>query len=342
MASYRKSDEKFQDTLEIGDYTVSFDFSKKKLRIVFMGTPSFAVPVLEGLIQNYEVVMVVCQPDRKKNRRGEVIMPDTKVIALENGILVFQPENIREDYARILAMKPDMIVTCAYGQFIPKEIIDYPKYGCINVHGSLLPSYRGGAPIHWALIHGDKVTGVTIMKTSLKMDAGDVIRMRSTSIEDDENLESLYERLSYLGRDLLLETIPTIVDGTAIYTKQDEEKVTFALNVSKEDERIDFNKSNLEVYNLIRGLSPVPGAYCFLHSKRMKVYQAKIDRHEYKGVPGEIVSVSSDSFTVLCGDGAIKFLDIGLEGKKRCLVKNFLNGVNHNELLGKVLNCEKE
>ena len=339
MASYRKCDEKFQDTLEIGDYTVSFDLSsKKKLRIVFMGTPSFAVPVLEGLIQNYEVMMVVCQPDRKKNRHGEVIMPDTKVVALENGISVFQPEDIRTNYMPILELMPDMIVTCAYGQFIPKEIIDYPKYGCINVHGSLLPSYRGGAPIHWALIHGDKVTGVTIMKTSLKMDAGDIILKKSTSIDDDENLDSLYERLSYLGRDLLLEAIPTIVDGSAVYTKQDEEKVTFALNVSKEEERIDFHKSNLDVYNLIRGLSSVPGAYCFLDSKRMKVYRARLDSKNYEGKIGEIVSICDDSFSVLCGTGAIEFLDIGIEGKKRCLVKNFLNGVNRDEWLGKVLN----
>ncbi len=345
MATYRKGqDFSKNEEINLGDYTISFDNIRKEenLRIVFMGTPSFAVPALKGLIENYEVVMVVCQPDRKKNRHGEVIYPEVKKVALEYEIPIYQPESIKDNYEKVLDCKPDMIVTCAYGQFIPKEIIDYPKYGCINIHGSLLPKYRGGAPIHWAMMNGDKETGITIMKTTLKMDAGDIIKQKSTFIKEDENLETLYERLSYLGRDLLLETIPTILNQTATYTKQDESKVTFALNVTKEEMKIDFNKKVIEVYNQIRGLSPIPGAYAFLEGKRVKIYQALITDKTFKGNPGKIVNIDEESIFVMCQDGAIKLIDIGIEGKKRCLVKDYLHGIHGKKLLGKVFNNEKE
>lgn len=345
MATYRKGqDFSKNEEINLGDYTISFDNIREEenLKIVFMGTPSFAVPILEGLIKNYEVVMVVCQPDRKKNRHGEVIYPEVKKVAIENKIPIYQPESIKNDYEKVLECKPDMIVTCAYGQFIPKEIIDYPKYGCINVHGSLLPKYRGGAPIHWAIINGDKETGITIMKTTLKMDAGDIIKQKSTLIKEDENLETLYERLSYLGRDLLLEVIPTILNQTAIYTKQEENKVTFALNVTKKEMQIDFNKKVSEVYNKIRGLSPTPGAYAFLEGKRIKIYQVLKTEKSFKGIPGQIINLDESSIFVMCQDGAIQLIDIGVEGKKRCLVKDYLHGIHEKNLLGKVFNNEKE
>ena len=252
-----------EDGFDIKDYRIDFNKeAKEKIKVAFMGTPSFAVPILEGLIENYEVVLVVCQPDRKKDRKGNVIIPETKKVAINNGIEVFQPLKVKDDYQVILDKNPDLIVTCAYGQFIPNEIINYPKFGCINVHGSLLPKLRGGAPIHWAIINGDKVTGMTVMSMSAKMDAGDIISQRSLEIGDDEILDSLYERMSILGRDLLLDTVPSILDGTAKYSKQNEDEVTFGLNVRKEEEKIDFSKTCLEVKNLVRGLNSVPGAYC--------------------------------------------------------------------------------
>lgn len=309
----------------------------KKLRIVFMGTPSFAVPILEGLIKNYEVLLVVCQPDRKKDRKGNMLIPETKGVALEYGIEVFQPLRVREDYQIILDKEPDMIVTCAYGQIIPKELLDYPKYGCINVHGSLLPKLRGGAPIHWAIINGEKETGMTIIKMSEKMDAGDIIRQGSLVIGEDEILDSLYERMSILGRDLLLETIPDIVDGTAQYVSQDESKVTFGFNVRREDEKIDFSKNGIQIKNLVRGLNSVPGAYTILDGKRMKVYQVSVlDKKYSNGKCGEIVEVDHDGMIVQCEDGFIKILEIALEGKKRCMVKDYFNGVKKESLIGKV------
>jgi methionyl-tRNA formyltransferase len=303
-----------------------------------MGTPSFAVPILEELIDNYEVVLVVCQPDRKKDRKGNVIIPETKRLAIEHNIDVFQPLKVRDEYQTILDYNPDMIVTCAYGQFIPKEIIEYPKYGCINVHGSLLPKLRGGAPIHWAIINGEKVTGMTVMSMSEKMDAGDIISQRSLEIEEDETLDSLYSRMSILGSELLLDTIPNILDGTAQYSPQEENEVTFGLNVKKEEEKIDFSKSCLEVKNLVRGLCSIPGAYCLMDDKRMKVYKVEIiDKKYVDGEYGEIVDVSDDAMIVRCGDGYIKILDIALEGKKRCMVKEYFNGIKKNILVGRVL-----
>lgn len=308
------------------------------LRVVFMGTPSFAVPVLEGLIDNYNVVLVVCQPDRKKDRKGNVIIPDTKRIAIEHNIDVFQPMKVKDEYQTILDYQPDIIITCAYGQFIPKDIIDYPKYGCINVHGSLLPKLRGGAPIHWAIINGFKETGMTIMKMSLKMDAGDIISQESLVIGEDEILDSLYERMSILGRDLLLKTMPSIIDGTYKYFKQSEDEVTFGYNVTKEETKIDFGKNAFEIKNLVRGLNSVPGAYCLLDDKRMKVFEAEIIDKRYDGQEyGKIDSVCDDGMIVCCRDGYVKILDIAIEGKKRCKVRDYFNGIDRFSLVGKVL-----
>lgn len=312
---------------------------KNQIRVVFMGTPSFAVPVLEGLIEHYHVVMVVCQPDRKKNRRGEVIVPDTKAVALEHDIEVFQPQKIRDEYQVIIDKKPDLIITCAYGQIIPDELILYPKYGCINVHGSLLPELRGGAPIHWAIIRGYKKTGITIMSMSSRMDAGSIICQKSLEIGDDEILDSLYQRMSILGRDLLLETLPSILDGTCTYTEQDEKKVTFGYNICREDEKIDFSKKGYEIKNLVRGLNSIPGAYCYLDDKRMKVYEVEVlnEKRNESSLFGEIVRVEVDGMIVSCGDGLIKIKEIGIEGKKRCLVLDYFHGIDSKKLIGKVL-----
>ena len=276
---------------------------KKNIKIVFMGTPAFAVPILKGLIEEYQVELVVCQPDRKKNRKGELIIPETKKIALENNIEIYQPEKIKNNYQVIIDKNPDLIITCAYGQIIPEELIDYPKYGSINVHGSLLPKLRGGAPIHWAIINGDKITGMTIMKMSKLMDAGDIISQEKIEIGENETLESLYNRMSLLGKKLLLKTIPSIINRTATYKKQDESKVTFGFNITKEQEKIDFSKTKEEIKNLVRGLNPIPGAYCYLEEKRMKIYEieivsAKKEYDKYKN--GEIISTEKDSIICKC------------------------------------------
>lgn len=301
-----------------------------------MGTPKFAVPILEGLIENYNVVMVVCQPDRKKDRKGNVEYPDTKKIALANNIEIFQPSNIREDYQRIIDVSPDIIVTCAYGQIVPDIILEYPKYGCINVHGSLLPELRGGAPIHWAIIRGYEKTGITIMDMVSRMDAGDIISQASIDIDENMILDTLYDKMSYLGKELLLETLPSVISGTCVRVKQDEDRVTFAYNVKKEDTRIDFSMPSKDIRNLVRGLNSIPGAYCYLDNKRMKIYEVEIlDKSNYNEY-GKIVRVDRDGFVCVTGDNLIKIRDLAIEGKRRCLASDYINGIEKEELVGKV------
>lgn len=317
--------------------------NKKDIKVVFMGTPSFAVPILKSLIENYNVALVVCQPDKEKDRKGKIIMPKTKELALDNNIEVFQPNKIKEDYQKIIDIAPDIIITCAYGQIIPKVLLDYPKYGCINVHGSLLPKLRGGAPIHWAIINGEKETGITIMDMSEQMDAGDIISQAKIEITPSTILDTLYEEMSLLGAKLLIETLPSIINKTATRTKQDPSKVTFGYNITKEDEKIDFTKSVKEVFNKVRGLNSVPGSHSYLNGKRIKIYEVEpvikeIPNSKY----GKIIAVDKNSFMVACKDGYIKVLDIAIEGKKRCKVKDYFNGIDKTTLIGSVLNDEKK
>lgn len=302
-----------------------------------MGTPSFAVPILEGLINSYNVVMVVCQPDRKKDRKGNIEYPETKRIAFEHNIEVFQPVRLRDDYQRIIDCNPDIIITCAYGQIVPDVILNLPKYGCINVHGSLLPELRGGAPIHWAIIRGYKETGVTVMDMSSKMDAGDIIAQAKIKIDDDMILDELYEKMSYLGRDLLLDTLPSIIDGSCVRIKQNENKVTFGYNVKKEETKIDFSKKGIEIKNLVRGLNSIPAAFCYLDGKRIKVYEVEVMDGDVFTNFGEIVRVDLDGIVCVVGDGLIKIKDLAIEGKKRCRAKDYINGIKREELIGKVL-----
>ena len=307
-----------------------------KIKIVFMGTPDFAVPVLEGLIENYDVIGVVSQPDKRAGRKQELVNTPIKEVALKHNILVLQPVKIKEEYEEVLKLNPDLIVTCAYGQIIPKVILDAPRLGCINVHGSLLPKLRGGAPIHWAIINGHGKTGMTIMYMDVKMDSGDIISQRETKIEETDNLESLYNRMSLIGRDLLLDTLPSIIDGTNDRVKQNEEEVTFGLNVKREEEHIDFNKTCREVFNLIRGLCPVPGANAVIDGNEMKIYNAIISDKKAKGKCGEITNIYKNGIGVCCSDGEIILTDIKPFGKKRMDASSYLNGVNKDSLLGKV------
>lgn len=310
----------------------------KELRVVFMGTPQFSVPSLESLIDNTNVVLVVCQPDKERDKKGNIIFPPTKKLALEHGIPVYQPVKIRRDYEEILSYNPDIIITCAYGQIIPDEILEFPKYGCINIHGSLLPKFRGGAPIHWAIISGEEETGITIMDMVSAMDAGDIISSRSIKISEDDYLDKVYEKLSLVGRDLLMETLPSIIDGTCKRVKQDLDKVTFGMNIKKEEEKIDFSRTAKEIRNLVRGLNSVPGAYAIFGDKRMKIYDVSIIDKDSNDIPGKIVDVTKNSIIVSTGDKLLSINDIKLEGKKRCKVRDYLNGINDkNSIVGKVL-----
>ena len=309
----------------------------KKVKVVFMGTPAFSVPALTYLIENTEVVLVVSQPDREKNRKGELLPTPIKSLAISKNIPVYQPMNIKTEYAKVIEANPDIIITCAYGQIIPEALLTYPKYGCINIHGSLLPRLRGGAPIHHAIIDGDKETGITIMYMDKKMDAGDIISEEKIPILEDDTLDSLYEKMSVLGERLLAKTLPSIIDGTNKRIKQDESLVTFGLNIKKEEERIVFNLESTKIYNQIRGLSSIPGAYTMLDDKRLKVYNSKKTTIMSKKEPGTIEKIDKSGIYVSTKDYLICLTDIKLEGKKRCLVKDFINGINIDNYIGKVL-----
>lgn len=304
------------------------------LKVIFMGTPEFSLPILEGLNSKYNVVMVVCQPDKPSNR-GVVQYSPVKDFAIKNNIKVFQPVNVKNEYHEILSEKPDLIVTCAYGQIIPKEILDYPKYGCINVHASLLPKLRGGAPIHRAIIEGHKETGITIMKMKEKMDAGDIISQVKTEILDDDTVGTLHDKLSVLARDLLLSTIPNIISGNINLVRQNEEEATFAWNIKREDEKIDFSKTTREIYNQIRGLNPWPGAYAILSGRIIKIWASRYGDKFFNEevLNGQIVELYKDGIGVKTSNGEIIITELQLEGKRRMLANEFMNGVVNKELL---------
>lgn len=306
----------------------------KDIKVIFMGTPIFASIILDELIKKYNVIMVVCQPDREKDRKGNIIYSPCKKLAIENNIQVFQPLKIRDEYQKILDMNPDIIITAAYGQIIPDIVLNYPKYGAINVHGSLLPKLRGGAPIHHAIINGDKEIGVTIMYMDKRMDAGDIISQRAIPLTNDMNLDIAYEKLAIIGRDLLIETIPSIINGTNNRIHQDENEVTFGYNITKEEEKINFDDTSMNVYNKIRGLSSVPGAYAIINNKRMKVYSSTISDIKSKNLPGVIEDIRNDGIYVNTKDYIIKLTDIKLEGKKRCMVHEFINGIKKENYIG--------
>ena len=309
----------------------------KNIKVIFMGTPTFAVSVLEKLIENTNVILVVSQPDREKDRKGNILPTPTKQLAIENNIEVYQPTKIKESYEYITSLNPDIIITCAYGQIIPEEILNCPKYGCINVHGSLLPKLRGGAPIHHAIINGDNKTGITIMYMDKKMDSGDIISQEEIELLETDILDTLYEKMSLLGANLLTKTLPSIIEGTNQRIKQDENEVTFGYNITKEEEKLDFNKNAKDIHNQIRGLSSIPGAYCYLDDKRLKIYLSELTNIKTTDIPGKITKIDKTGIFVNTTDFVIKLVDIKIEGKKRCLVKDFINGIKTSDYIGKVL-----
>ena len=310
---------------------------KKAPTIIFMGTPLFSVPVLEGLISKYKVRAIVTQPAKPAGRHGEVKCSPVKEVALKHNILCLQPNKIKDALQEINSLSPDLIITCAYGQILPLELLLIPKLGCINVHASLLPKLRGGAPIHHAIIDGYTKTGVTIMYMAESMDSGDIISQKEVEITDDETASSLHDKLSIIGRDLLLDTLPSIIDGSNKRVAQDESEVTYGFNISREDEKIDFKKTKKKIVNQVRGLNSWPGAYCIFDDKIMKVWECyRTDNIYDRALPGEITALYPDGFGVKCGNGEVVFTLIQLEGKKKVSASNFINGY-HGQLVGKVL-----
>ncbi len=310
---------------------------KKDPVIIFMGTPEFSVPVLEGLISKYKIRAIVTQPDRPVGRGALVKCSPVKEVALKHNILCLQPNKIKEALQEINMLEPDLIITCAYGQILPLDLLLIPKKGCINVHASLLPKLRGGAPIHHAIIDGYTKTGVTIMYMAEGMDTGDMISQKEIEITDDDTASSLHDKLSILGRDLLLETLPSILDGTCRRIKQDDSLATYGFNISREDEKIDFTKTKRKIVNQVRGLNSWPGAYCIFDDKIMKVWECYRTETIYdKALPGEITAIYSDGFGVKCGNGEVVFTLIQMEGKKKMKATDFINGY-HGQLVGKIL-----
>lgn len=312
---------------------------EKELKIVFMGTPDFSVPVLQGLIDNYKIRAVVTQPDKPTGRDGKIKFSPIKRLALENTLLVIQPEKLKDSVDEILNLEPDLIITCAYGQIVPKAILDYPKYGCINVHASLLPKLRGGAPIHRAILNGHKKTGITIMYMNEGLDKGDIISQEEVEILDNDTAETLHDKLSVLGKDLLLKTLPSILNGTNERIKQDESLASFAFNIDRDDERIVFSKTKKEIYNQVRGLNSWPGAYCILKGKVLKVWECYTTENKFpEAFNGQITAIYKDGIGVKVSNGEVVFTLIQPEGKTKMKAIDFINGLqDRDELIGKII-----
>ncbi len=302
-------------------------------RIVFMGTPEFAANVLEGLLaNNYNIVGVVTQIDKKVGRKQILTPSPVKEVALKHEIEVFTPICIKDDYQNIIDLNPDLIITCAYGQFIPSALIEFPKFKSINTHGSLLPKYRGGAPIQWSIINGDKKTGISIIYMSKKMDAGDILYTKEIDIDINDTNASLFEKLSDVAKDSLLEFLPSFFKGEFTSIPQKEEEVSFAYNLTKQDEYINFNQDVLKVYNHIRGLLDNPGAYSILNNKKYKLMKVGYDFFDNTN-PLEFKGLEKDYLRIDCQNGFIKVYEIRPEGKNTMDAKSFFNG-NGKQLIG--------
>lgn len=303
-----------------------------------MGTPSFSAPILRMLHEEgYNILAVVTQPDRPVGRKRVLTPPPVKEEAMKLGLQVIQPEKLSgsEELQQIIALNADLIVTAAFGQILPKELLDAPRLGCVNVHASLLPKYRGGAPIHQAIIDGEKTTGVTIMYMAQKLDAGDIISQKEIAINETDHTGSMFEKLSDVGRDLLKQTLPSIVDGTNARIVQDEEKVSFARNISREQERIDWSMDAVDIYNQVRGLHPWPVAYTTHQGDNVKIWWAKIGETSNNAEPGTVVLREKDYFEVATGHGeSLAIYDLQPAGKKRMTAEEYLRGTGAKLQIG--------
>jgi methionyl-tRNA formyltransferase len=299
-------------------------------KIVFMGTPDFSVPILQQLIKDgYDVIGVVTQPDRPVGRKKVLTPPPVKVEALKHSIPVFQPEKIRqeEELEKILSLNPDLIVTAAFGQILPNKLLEAPKYGCINVHASLLPELRGGAPIHYAIMQGKQKTGVTIMYMVEKLDAGDILTRIEVPIAEEDNVGTLHIKLSTAGAKLLAETLPLLLEGRLTPKPQNNEEATFAANIKREQEKINWTKTGEEIFNHIRALNPWPVAFTTVNGQVLKIWRSEKVSGQKMEVPGTIINIESDGFSVSTGnETAIKIIELQPSGKTKMMSEQFLRG----------------
>lgn len=315
-------------------------------KVVFMGTPDFSVPVLQRLLEEkYDVIAVVTQPDRPVGRKKVLTPPPVKVEALKHNIPVYQPEKIRqsEELKTIISLNPDIIVTAAFGQILPKELLDAPKYGCVNVHASLLPELRGGAPIHYSILQGKEKTGITIMYMAEKLDAGDIISVAEVKIEEEDTVGTLHDKLSVVGSDLLAETLPKLLAGEITPIPQKDEEATFAPNLKRSDEKIDWSTSGEEVYNKIRGLNPWPVAFTLYQGKVMKVWAGKKVTKTEEAAPGTIVEITDQGPVIATGnDTYIQLIEVQPAGKKKMDIGQFLRGAGSKMQVNEVLGVTNE
>ena len=297
------------------------------MRIVYMGTPDFAVPTLQALLDSsHQVVGVFSQPDRPKGRGYKLMPPPVKELAQSRQVPVYQPQKLRDGAALeiLKQLAPDVIVVAAYGRILPKEILELPPYGCVNVHASLLPKYRGAGPVQWSVIHGEKTTGVTTMFMAEGMDTGDILEQSEVSIGPDETAGELMDRLAGLGAELLLHTLELLQTGKAVRTVQEESRATYAPMLKKSDGALDFSQPAQKLYDRIRGVSPWPGAYTYLDGKLIKIHKAAL-LPDQKGEPGLLVG--EKRMIVGCGDGSLELLEVQPQGGKRMRGEDFLRGV---------------
>ncbi len=295
------------------------------MKIVFMGTPDFAVASLEKLLEaGHEICAVFTQPDKPRGRKMIMTPPDVKVCALSHGLDVYQPKTLKDGKALeiVKTLEPDVIVVAAYGKILPKEIIDYPKYGCINIHGSILPKYRGAAPIQWSVINGDDETGVTTMLMNEGLDTGDILQIEKTPISIDDTASSVFDRLSKMGAELVVKTLDAAQNGELKPIKQDDSKSSYAPMLDKNISEIDWSQDALTIHNKVRGLYSWPIAHTFYKGKKLKIYKTALS--ELSGKVGEVLSISP--LTIACKDKAVELLELQLEGKKRMDYKSFLLG----------------
>ncbi len=300
------------------------------MRIVFMGTPEFAVPSLRQLIADgHEIVCVLTQPDKPKNRGMKLMPSPVKVVAMEHQIEVYQPATLKSGEAleRLSALKPELIVVAAYGKILPKEILDLPRLGCINVHSSLLPRYRGAAPINWAILNGETETGVTIMYMAEGLDTGDIISQRATAIDPDETVESLHDRLALLGAELLGETVAAIGAGTAQRVPQNDAESCYAPMLSRQLSPIDFSRSAHEIHNQVRGLIPWPATTMEIKGQTFKIFAVEETGMESTQGAGTLLGADKQGINVVCGDGKVlRILELQAPGKKRMRAVDYLRG----------------
>ena len=304
------------------------------MRILFMGTPDFSVPTLQTLIDSkHEVIGVVTQPDKPRGRGKKVTYSPIKEVAIQNNIEVYQPQKVREEQFmdKLREMNPDLIVVIAFGQILKKDLLELPKYGCINVHASLLPKYRGAGPIQWSIINGEKETGITTMHMDVGLDTGDMILKESVIIENSDTYGTLHDKLSLIGAKVLLDTIEQIEKGIAPRIKQNDDESTYAPMLSKELGKIDWTKGAEEIERLIRGLNPWPSAYTSLDGKTLKIWQAKVTDTSSEGTVGEVVKVTKDAIVIKTGTKDLALTEIQLQGKKRMATEAFLKGYKLEE-----------